>query len=145
MTLRPAIHRTEEEIEILVQTFEDSSLSPAEFDHHAHMTVALWYLMQLPYPEAVSRMKIQIRQFAARHQKNQLYNETITLFWMKLLQHLLQEAAPAASTADTVHQILSAWGSMAFVFKHYSKELVFSESAKGAWVEPDLLPLGFES
>ena len=145
MTLKPAIYRTQEEIEILVRDFEDGSLSPAEFDHHAHMTVALWYLMRLPYAQAVDQMRVQIRQFAARHQKHQLYNETITLFWMKLMQHLLGRAAPPTSTADTVHQILSTWGSMAFVFKHYSKELVFSESAKAAWVEPDLLPLGFEN
>ncbi len=145
MTLKPVTYRTQEEIESLVRAFEDTSLSPAEFNHHAHMTVAMWYLMHLPYPEAVAHMRIQIRQFAAKLGQNQLYNETITLFWMKFLHHLLQQAKLGMPSVDTIYQILSNWGSMQFVFKHYSKELAFSEPAKQAWVEPDLLPLGFEN
>jgi hypothetical protein len=144
MTLKPVPYRTQEEIETLVRAFEEGSLSPAAFNHHAHMTVALWYLMRLPYPDAVAHLRAQIRKFAARHHQSQLYNETITLFWMKLLRHLLDRAEPVTPVADTVYQILAAWGSMLFVFKHYSKELVFSEKAKQAWVEPDLRPLGFE-
>jgi hypothetical protein len=144
MTFKPAIYRTQEEIETLVRAFEKGSLSPAEFNHHAHMTVALWYLRHLPYPNAVAHLRAQIRGFAARHHQSQLYNETITLFWMKLLRHLLNRAEPVTSLADTVYQILVAWGSMRFVFKHYSQELVFSEKAKQAWVEPDLRPLRFE-
>jgi hypothetical protein len=145
MTLKPAIYRTQEDIECLVQAFENASLSPSEFSHHAHMTVALWYLMRLPYADAVTHMRMQIRKFAARHHQSQLYNETITLFWMKLLRHLLNRAELGTSAADTVYQILTTWGSMLFVFKHYSKELVFSEAAKQSWVEPELRPLGFES
>ncbi len=143
MILKPATYRTQEEIERLVRDFEDASLSPAEFNHLAHMTVAMRYLMHFPYPDAVAHMRIQIRQFAAKLSQNQLYNETITLFWMKLLNHLLQYVEPGDSPADTVYQILSNWDSMGFVFKHYSKELAFSEAARQAWVEPDLLPLGF--
>jgi hypothetical protein len=41
-------------------------------------------------------------------------------------------------------QILTTWGSMLFVFNHYSKDLVFSEAARQSWVEPDLRPLGFD-
>lgn len=144
MTLKPVLYRTESEIENLVRAFENATLTPSEFTHHAHMTVALWYLWRSPYAEAVTQMCTAIRHFAARHHHDQLYNETITLFWMQLLQHLLQQAQPVTSIAETVYQILMTWGSMAFVFKHYSHARVFSEAAKHAWVEPDLRPLGFD-
>lgn len=144
IALKPAPHRTPAEIAQLVASFEDCSLSPAQFNHHAHMTVALWYLTELDYTAAVARMRSQIRKFAAHHQQHQLYNETITLFWMKLLRHQLEESDPAAPLADVIHRILSDWGSMEFVFRHYSRDVVFSAEARRAWVEPDLLPLGFE-
>jgi hypothetical protein len=107
------------------------------------MTVALWYLRLYPYAEAVEQMRASIRHYAAAHHHDQLYNETITLFWLKLLRHLLDRAEPGAPLADTVYNILAQWGSMGFVFKHYTKETVFSPAAKAAWVEPDVRPLGF--
>ena len=88
-------------------------------------------------------MRFRTQKFAERHGQSQLYNETITLFWMKLLHHLLETAEPAASVADKIHAIVTKWGSMMFLFQHYSKELVNSEAAKRSWVEPDLRPLGF--
>lgn len=144
MTLKPVTYRTESEIQRLVHAFEQGSLPNSEFNHHAHMTVALWYLMHYSYPDAVIEMRTHIRHFASAHGQSQLYNETITLFWLKLLRHLLDRADPAAPFAETVYRILSDWGSMLFVFKHYSQELVFSDAAKQSWVEPDLRPLGFE-
>lgn len=143
MSLKTPIYRTTDEIEQLVRAFESGTLSPAEFNHHAHMTVALWYLMKLPYSDALAQMRTNIRKFAGFYNQNQLYNETITLFWMKLCHHLLAASAPIESVADTTYQILARWGSMQYVFKHYSKELVFSKQAKQTWVDPDLLPLGF--
>jgi len=143
MPMKAAVYRTEAEIEAIVRAFEQGTLPPAEFNHHAHMTVALWYLAWHPYAEAVSRMRAAITHFAARHHQSQLYNETITLFWMKLLRHLLDQAAPGTPLADTVYAILSRWGSMGFVFKHYTKETAFSAEAKARWVEPDVRPLGF--
>ena len=140
---KPAPRRSETESEALVRAFENGTLPPAEFNHHAHMTVALWYLMHRPYAQAVNQMRAAIAHYAARHQHHQLYNETITLFWMKLLRHSLNRAEPGQAMADTLHAILAQWGSMGFVFKHYTKETVFSPAAKAAWVEPDLLPLPF--
>jgi hypothetical protein len=145
MTIKPVIYRSEAEMERLVEAFENGSLAPAEFSHHAHMTVAMWYLQKYPFADAVDRMRSTTKHFAERHQQHQLYNETITLFWMKLLDHLLKRADPAASLPDTVQEIITRWGSMGFVFKHYSKEHVNSAEAKQSWVEPDLLPLGFEN
>jgi len=137
------MHRTREQIEELVQALEACTLPPDQFTHQAHMTVALWYLAQLPFDQATDKMRTAIQHFAAFHHQAQLYNETITLFWMKLLHHFLCAAQPGTNLADVTQQALSTLGSMRFVFSHYSKALLFSEAARRAWVDPDLMPLAF--
>ncbi len=138
------IRRSAEQIEQLVQAVETCTLTPAEFDHHAHMTVALWYLAHLPADAAADTMRATIQRFAACHGHQGLYHETITLFWMRLLGHYLGIASPHEPFADTTYRALVELGSMQPVFLHYSRELIFSEQARREWVAPDLLPLSFQ-
>ena len=105
-------YRSSEQITQLVRGFEAGTLAPQQFDHHAHMTVALWYLWQLPFAEATVAMRANIQRFAARHQQNQLYHETITGFWMRLLRHILDGAEPSEPFAELVYRAITNWGSM---------------------------------
>ena len=47
-------YQTEDEIEALVTAFNDCTLSRNEWNHAAHLTVALWYLVRneahIPHP-----------------------------------------------------------------------------------------------
>ncbi|MEO7912578.1 MAG: hypothetical protein ABIV47_23255 [Roseiflexaceae bacterium] len=137
------VYRSREHIAQLVHAFEAATLAPQQFDHHAHMTVALWYLSQLPFAEATTVMRTNIQHFAASHQQNQLYHETITGFWMRLLRHILDRAEPNQPFAELVYRTITTWGSMEVFFRHYSRECAFSAEARQHWVEPDLLPLPF--
>jgi len=133
-------YRTAAQIARLVDAVERCALAPAEFGHHAHMTVAIWYLSRLPPGEATAAMRAAIQRFAAHHGRHQLYHETITLFWMRLLRHYLG-ANPRLPLADVTHRALVELGSMQPVFRHYSRELLFSDQARREWIAPDLLPL----
>jgi hypothetical protein len=86
-------------------------------------------------------MRTNIQRFAAHHHQSQLYHETITGFWMRLLRHILDTAEPDQPFADVVYCAISSWGSMDFFFRHYSRERAFSAQARQQWLEPDLLPL----
>lgn len=136
-------YRSSEQIAQLVRGFEAGTLASQQFDHYAHMTVALWYLSRLPYAEATVAMRTNIQHFAARHQQNQLYHETITGFWMRLLRHILDGAESGEPFAELVYRTLTIWGSMDVFFRHYSKQHAFSAEARQHWVDPDLLPLPF--
>jgi hypothetical protein len=138
------MYTTIDQIERLVRGFETCALPPSEFDHRGHITVALWYLARYEQPEATDRMRAGLHHFLA-HGGHGLgkYNETITLFWMKLLSHFLDAAGRQRPLLDITNRAVAELGSMRFVFSHYSKELVFSDAARRAWVEPDLLPLAF--
>ena len=134
-------YRTAEQIAQLVAAVEHCTLAPAEFSHHAHMTVAIWYLARLPLDQATSAMRTTIQRFAAHHGHHQLYHETITLFWMRLLRHYLDAAGSQLPLADVTYRALVELGSTQPVFRHYSRELLFSDQARREWVAPDLLPM----
>lgn len=140
-TMKPIPTRDGAQIEALVRAFEECSLSAAEFDHHAHMTVALVYLDRLPSSEAFACMRERIQVFAAHHGQTALYHETITRFWMIVLRHALDQEATSRPFPDRVHDILATWGNTSVLFRHYTKERVLSDQAKRSWIEPDLLPL----
>jgi hypothetical protein len=139
----PPLYRSNDQIAQLVGAFEAGTLAPHEFNHHAHMTVALWYLSRMPFAEAMSTMRTNIKHFAARHHQSQLYHETITGFWMRLLRHVLDSAAPTESFAQVVYRAISTMGNMEVFFRHYGKDRAFSVEARQQWVDPDILPLPF--
>lgn len=135
-------YRTLDQIEQLVRAFETCTVAPAEFTHHAHITVALWYLIHAPAEEATERMRAGLHRLLV-HYGLHGYNETITLFWMKLLRHFLDVAGSNRSPVELSNEAIARFGSMRFVFHHFSKPLVFSDAARHSWVEPDLVPLAF--
>ena len=140
-TPQPPLYRSSDQITQLVRDFEAGTLAPDQFNHHAHMTVALWYLSRMPFSEAIATMRTNIQHFAARHQQSQLYHETITGFWMRLLRHVLDSADPSTAFPDIVDHAITTFGTMQVFFRHYSKERAFSPEARQRWVNPDLIPM----
>ena len=140
---QPPLYRSSVQIAQLVREFEAATLAPDQFTHHAHRTVALYYLAHLPFAEAADTMRTHIQHFAAAHHQSQLYHETITIFWMRLLRHVLDSTEPREAFPDLVYRALSTFGSMQVFFRHYSKERAFGPDARQSWVEPDLLALPF--
>jgi hypothetical protein len=76
------------EIAALVDAFETATIPASEFTHTAHIAVALSYLNEMPPEQALERMQTKIRAFAAHHGVSNLYHETLTTFWMRLLDHV---------------------------------------------------------
>lgn len=132
------------EIEALVQAFEAGTLPTSAFNHYAHMTVAMWYLVRLPYVEAVEAMKGSIKHYAEAHGHGGLYHETITLFWMKVLAHYVASQGEGLALPELVYGALVKLGRKDLMLQHYSRELLFSAGARAAWVEPDVRPFAFE-
>ena len=126
-----------------VRCFEAGAFTPAEFGHHRHMAVALWYLAHHPYDEALERMRTGLQRFLAHHGLAEGYNETLTVFWMRLLAHGLAAAPATAPLHERVEALIARWGSMAPVDAHWHRETVLSPAARTAWVEPDREPLPF--
>lgn len=125
------------EIAAVVRGFETCTIALADFNHRAHLVVALWYLTHDPLPEATARMRQGLLRFLA-HYGEQGYHETITQFWLKLVRRFLDQADTARPLPDLANELLAHCPDAQLLYAHYSRALIQTETAKTAWVEPDL-------
>ena len=126
--------------EAFARAFEQGGVTPAQFDHAAHVRVAWVYLREsASLDEALSRMRAGIRVFAAAAGVPQKYHETITVLWMRLLEDV--RAAGASGELADVLRAHPALADKDLPLLYYSRERLFSDEARAAWVEPDRRPL----
>ena len=123
----------------LTRALERGEIANEKFRHASHLHVAWVYLSESKSTdEAADKMRQTLRRFAASAGKLEKYHETITLFWV----HLLAQAR-IAKAGQTLEQIVQATPRLLeknFPFAYYSAERLFSDKARGSWVEPDLKP-----
>lgn len=146
MSEQKNFYQSDDEIKTLVHGFEDCTLLDSEFNHRAHLTVALSYLhlLRLTVPEATERMRAGLYRFLDYYgHDRQKYNETITLFWIKLVRGFLNRTNLSQSAAELANDLIEACGNPQLIFSYYSKELLSSDEARTGWLEPDLKPLEF--
>lgn len=134
---------TEEEVENLVQQFETCTLPASLWTHHAHLVVALRYLLQYSEEEAIRQIRQGIVQFnvavGGKNTDHSGYHETITLFYIYALHNFLKDQPEPSSWGSLIHNLLnSKYADKSFLYEYYSKELLMSVKARKAWVEPDL-------
>jgi hypothetical protein len=131
------------EVLSLVEAFEAASIPATEFTHVAHIAVAVSYLAKMSREEALKRMRVKVRDCAAHHGVSNLYHETLTVFWMRLLDHVAATYDPHLPLWRRINLITARWGTRAPVDAHYTRELIASKAAREAWIAPDRLPLPF--
>ena len=145
MTLEHTTFRATGEILSLVRRFEDCTLPREEWTHAAHLTVALWHLLQYDWPEAVRRVRLGIQRYNAAHAVSTTptggYHETLTLFWMCHVRSFLEAGRNEARSLVALANDLAGSADKGLPLAHYTRERLFSAEARAAWVEPDLKPL----
>ena len=131
---------TDDEIASLVRSFEACTIHPAEFKHYQHLAVALWYVANFSYDEAMVKVRTGIQKLAAAYGKSG-YHETITLFWLTMVRDFFARSAGPDSLAELANKLAAECADKNLIRDHYSKELLSSDEAKSGWVEPDVKPL----
>jgi hypothetical protein len=120
------------------RAFERGEIAPAAFDHRAHVRVAWVYVREGPtLGAATARMREAIRRFAAAANASQKYHETITVLWMRLLAGAAGRLATPCELAELIEQHPEL-ADKDLPLKYYSRERLFSDEARAAWVAPDL-------
>jgi hypothetical protein len=83
-------YQTLSEIKILIREFDACTLSRHQWEHQAHLTVALWYLTHYSQPKATNYIRNGIQRYnlaqGIKTTKDSGYHETITLFWIQTLE-----------------------------------------------------------
>jgi hypothetical protein len=77
------------------------------------------------------------------HHKAEGYHETLTTFWVRLLNHVAATYDPNLPLWQRINLITARWGTRAPVDAHYTRELIMSKEARESWMPPDRLPLPF--
>jgi hypothetical protein len=142
LTIDAVTFRTTDEIFSLVRRFEDCTLPRSEWTHAAHLTVALWHLLQFDWPEATERVRQGIRRYNAAHGIRPTptggYHETLTLFWLRVVRSYLEGERNEARSLVSLANELAATADSGLPLRHYTRERLFSPEARAGWVEPDL-------
>ncbi len=137
-----AVWKTTEEIEKLVEKFNNCTLPRGDWNHAAHLIVALWYLRNYPETEAINRIRNGIKKYNAAKgvetTENSGYHETMTLFWIKMVQQYLLAASPRLSLVAIANDLINTYGNPSLPFAYYSREKLMSLEARKKWVEPDI-------
>src|SRR5215212_8383621 len=145
LTLEVKTFRTSEELFELLRRFEDCTLPREEWTHAAHLTVALWHLLQFDWPKAVARVRRGIKRYNATHgiltTPTGGYHETLTLFWLRAVRTFLEAERNEARALVHLANELIASADKGLPLEHYTRALLFSTEARANWVEPDLKQL----
>ena len=122
-----------------IRAFESCTLPEAMFHHRDHLRLAWLYLGRHGRDGARVRIAKSILRYAASLGKAEKYHHTITLAWLKLVEHAVHRAPHANfETLLAAHPYLLDKTALE---AHYSSSLLGSESSRQTFVEPDLTPL----
>lgn len=125
------------ELDSVVERFEQCQFGKQEFTHARHLAVSAWYLYHEGPDEALVRMRTGLLRFTSYHGVSG-YHETITRFWLLLIQEFLHQAPPDRALPELVNEIVRRYGRKEVLFEYYSQERIKSGEARSGWIEPDL-------
>ena len=129
--------------EAFLKAFKDCTLPFEQWKHRAHLKVAYLYLRQLPFAEALDKIRANIQRYnAATNTPETLergYHETMTVAWLRLVDFTLREYGPAASADEFLEAQEHLLNRKVLRF-FYSRDRLLSWHAKTEFVEPDLAP-----
>lgn len=134
-------YSTEKEVDDLVRSFEDATISRDDWKHAEHLIVALYYLSHHEANTAYEKMrggihKLLVRGFGVDLSKEMPYHETITVFWMKTVASFMTKSNGSSLPAKIAE--MTERFDKDYPLRFYSRELLFSDEARATFVEPDI-------
>jgi hypothetical protein len=107
--------------------------------HQAHLRFAWSLLDEADDQEDASRVAcLTIRHAAEMGGTPAKYHATVTIFWIRLLQHL-RDTNPDVSSVSEMLERHPPLGDSTLPERHWSN--LDDDEARAHWVEPDLIPI----
>ena len=133
-------YKTEDEILSIVESFENGTISRDDWKHAEHLIVAFYYLSHHDFETALTKMRDGIfnllKSFGVDLSKEMPYHETLTVFWMRAVDDF-RKSKNGASIIGVYNELTEKFDKN-YPLRFYSRELLFSEKARAAFVEADL-------
>lgn len=126
----------------IVDGFRHHSLPKEKWTHQAHITTAIWFIMNSDPYDALCKIRSGIISYnlsvGGENNGTNGYHETITVFWWKLLS-LFVEKHTALGYDQMCNLFLeSAYNRRDIAFDFYSQDLLMSGMARAMYVAPDI-------
>jgi hypothetical protein len=125
--------------EQFLAAFTAGKIANQDFHHRDHLRLAWIQIQRLGLERASDTVARAIRRFAARHGHADRYHETMTRFWVRVVDMGINR-----------HTTLGFDGLLAaephlldknLPYRHWSRERMGSDEARRHWVEPDTRPI----
>ena len=134
-------YNSEEEIISIVASFEHATIGRDDWKHAEHLTVALYYLNHYDIAGATEKMRSGIFKlltvgFGIDLSTDMPYHETMTVFWMRVIAGF-NAARSMESLLNKANEVVEIFDKE-YPLRFYSRELLFSEKARGEFVEADI-------
>lgn len=135
-------YTSESEIQELVCSFEEATVSRDNWKHAEHLVVALYYIMHHDIEVATEKMRSGIfnlltKGFDVDLSKEMPYHETLTVFWMRTVAEF-NASKNGASLPEKVAEMIARFDKD-YPLRFYSREYLFSEEARSRFVLSDLM------
>jgi hypothetical protein len=111
------------------------SLPPSSFRHGDHLRFAWLQLHRQSFDAALDSVRNGIRKYAAHHGVSNIYHETLTTAWVKLL------ATHDEPSFVEFIRINEAHLNRELLHRFWTPSALESESARSAWLPPDKQPI----
>lgn len=132
---------TSEEVRVVMRRFESCDFEPGGFHHSHHVTVAMCYLLESTEEKTIGQMRAGLLRFLKHQGSPNAYHETITVFWIKHVRHLLNLADKSLPLVDLANRVVEECSNARLIDDYFSAERLALEEARRKWCEPDLKPL----
>ena len=110
-----------------------------EFRHRQHVNLAFLAVRHYGMPEATGKVCTWIRQIAGYERAPQKYHHTVSRAWVELVAHHVADDSGCADF-DVFAGRNPALLDKRLLSRHYRSSTLAAKTARGGWVEPDLLP-----
>ena len=125
-----------------LHAFFGLALANTEFRHRDHLRLAWLAVRRHGESAAEEIVTAGIRWFAQHNAHGQLYHDTMTRFWVRLVGHAVS-ARPEIVDFDEFLAANPLLLDKNAPLRHWSREAMFGSEARAAWREPDLVALPF--
>jgi hypothetical protein len=125
-----------------LHAFFGLTLANPEFRHRDHLWLAWLAVRRHGGKVAEEVVTAGIRRFADHNSHGPLYHDTMTRFWVRLVDHAVSDR-PEIVDFD---EFLAAYPLLLdknTPLRHWSREAMFGSEARAAWQDPDLAALPF--
>ncbi len=141
----PRLFERDSEIRAIGEGLLARSLPREAWTHEAHLGACLWLLSERPDVDVDAEIAIIISRYnesvGGVNDDTQGYHDSITRAYVAGVRHFLSETGETDLAGRVNAMLRSDVGRRDWPLRFYSRELLFSTSARRGFVEPDLAPL----